>query len=146
MAKKIESKKEEQIQENVGNIISTSEAFIEKNQKKILIGIGVVVLLVLAIMAFRNFYQKPREIAAENAMYKAQEYFAVDSFKVALEGDGANVMGFKEIASDVTFALCSPSVAIKVVESPITPKSLAKRTKQRPPFPHIEPSVPSELK
>ena len=100
MAKKIESKKEEQIQENVGNIISTSEAFIEKNQKKILIGIGVVVLLVLAIMAFRNFYQKPREIAAENAMYKAQEYFAVDSFKVALEGDGANVMGFKEIASE----------------------------------------------
>ena len=62
MAKKIESKKEEQIQENVGNIISTSEAFIEKNQKKILIGIGVVVLLVLAIMAFRNFYQKQTAI------------------------------------------------------------------------------------
>lgn len=100
MAKKIKSKKkEEQIQENVGNIISSSEAFIEKNQKKILIGVGVVVLLVLAIMAFRNFYQQPREIAAENAMYKAQEYFATDSFKVALEGDGANVMGFREIAS-----------------------------------------------
>lgn len=100
MAKKIEKKTEEQIQENVGNIISSSEAFIEKNQQKILIGVGVVVLLVLAIMAFRNFYQKPREIAAENAMYKAQEYFAVDSFRVALEGDGANVMGFKEISSE----------------------------------------------
>ena len=100
MAKRVESKKEEQIQENVGNIISSSESFIEKNQNKILIGVGVVVLVVLAIMAFRNFYQEPREIAAENAMYKAQEYFAVDSFRVALEGDGANVMGFKEIASE----------------------------------------------
>ena len=44
MAKRVESKKEEQIQENVGNIISSSESFIEKNQNKILIGVGVVVL------------------------------------------------------------------------------------------------------
>ena len=51
-------------------------------------------------MAFHNFYQKPREIAAENAMYKAQEFFAVDSFRVALEGDGTQIMGFKEIASE----------------------------------------------
>lgn len=100
MAKKSEGKAEEQIQENVGNIISSSEAFIEKNQKNILIGVGIVVLIVLGIMAFRNFYQKPREITAENAMYKAQEFFAIDSFRVALEGDGANMMGFKEIASE----------------------------------------------
>lgn len=100
MAKKSENKTEEQLQENVGKVISSSEAFIEKNQKKILIGVGIVVLVVLAILAFRNFYIEPREIAAENAMYKAQEYFAVDSFKLALEGDGANVMGFKEIASE----------------------------------------------
>lgn len=98
--KKLESKTEERLQENVGNIISSSEAFIEKNQKRILIGVAVVVLIVLAIMAFRNFYQKPREIAAENAMYKAQEYFAVDSFRVALNGDGVNIMGFKEIAKE----------------------------------------------
>lgn len=98
MAKKQETKVEEL--ESVGRALSTSEAFIEKNQKPILIGVGIVVLIVLGIMAFRNFYQKPREISAENAMYKAQEYFAVDSFRVALEGDGAQVMGFKEIASE----------------------------------------------
>lgn len=100
MAKKSDNKTEEQLQENVGKVISSSEAFIEKNQKKILIGVGVVVLVVLAILAFRNFYLEPREIAAETAMYKSQEYFAVDSFRLALEGDGANVMGFQEIASE----------------------------------------------
>ncbi len=99
MAKKVESKTEHKIQEGVGKAISTSEAFIEKNQNKILIGVGIVALIVLAIMAFRSFYLQPREIQAENAMYKAQEYFAVDSFKLALEGDGANTMGFQEIAS-----------------------------------------------
>lgn len=86
--------------ENVERALSSSEAFIEKYQKQILIGVGVVVLVVLAVMAFNNFYLKPREVAAENAMYKTQEYFAVDSFKVALDGDGKDVMGFKEIASE----------------------------------------------
>ena len=33
-------------------------------------------------------------------MYKAQNYFAVDSFQVALDGDNKDVMGFKEIASE----------------------------------------------
>ena len=51
-------------------------------------------------MAVNNFYLKPRVVAAENAMYKAQELFAVDSFKVAVDGNGKDVMGFKEIASE----------------------------------------------
>lgn len=98
MSKKEEVKVEEL--ESIGNALSKSEAFIEKNQKPILIGVGVIALIVLAITAFHNFYQKPREAAAENAMYKAQEYFAVDSFKVAVEGDGNQIMGFREIVSE----------------------------------------------
>lgn len=95
------SKKEETHSEleNVGRVLSSSEAFIEKYQKQILYGVSVIVLCVLAVLAFRNFYLVPREEAAENAMYKAQNYFAVDSFRVALEGDGS-VIGFKEIASE----------------------------------------------
>ena len=86
--------------ENVERALSSSEAFIEKYQKQILIGVGVIVLAVLAVMAVNNFYLKPRVVAAENAMYKAQELFAVDSFKVAVDGNGKDVMGFKEIASE----------------------------------------------
>ena len=86
--------------ENVEHALTASEAFIEKHQKQILFGVAVVVLLVLAVIAFRNFYIQPREIVAENEMGKAQSMFAVDSFKVALEGDGNNIMGFKEIVSE----------------------------------------------
>lgn len=88
-----------EIEQNVGEVVNKSEEFIEKNQKKILFGIGVFILIVLSILAFRNFYQVPRQEAAANALYKAQEFFAVDSFKVALEGDGVEVIGFKEIIS-----------------------------------------------
>lgn len=97
MSKKV---KEPAELETVGRALSSSEAFIEKYQKQILIGVGVIVLVVLAVMAVNNFYLKPRVVAAENAMYKAQEVFAVDSFKVAVDGNGKDVMGFKEIASE----------------------------------------------
>ena len=86
--------------ENVEHALTASEAFIEKYQKQILFVVAVVVLLVLAVIAFRNFYIQPREIEAENEMGKAQSMFAVDSFKVALEGDGNNIIGFKEIVSE----------------------------------------------
>lgn len=87
--------------ENVEIALSKSEQFIEKYQKQLLIGVAVVVAIVLAVLAFRNYYLKPRIEQSENAIYKAQNYFAVDSFKVALEGNGSvDMMGFKEIASE----------------------------------------------
>lgn len=86
--------------ENVEHALTTSEAFIEKYQKQIIIGVAAVVLIVLAVLSFRNFYMEPREKSAENEMYKAQSYFAVDSFRVALDGNGSDVMGFKDIVSD----------------------------------------------
>jgi len=98
MAKKEEKKHDEL--ENVQHALTTSEAFIEKYQKQILVGVGIVVLFVLVILSFRNFYLEPREIAAENEMSKAQAAFATDSFRIALEGKGVQSIGFKEIVSE----------------------------------------------
>lgn len=86
--------------ETVEHALTASEAFIEKNQKKILTGVSVVVLIVLGALSFHNFYLNPREIAAQNEMYKSQVFFAADSFRVALEGDGSQTIGFKGVASD----------------------------------------------
>ncbi|MFV0471253.1 MAG: tetratricopeptide repeat protein [Paludibacteraceae bacterium] len=99
MAKKTESTVSEL--ESVGQALSKSEQFIEKNQKQIIITLGAVLVVVLGVIAFNHFYLKPRVETAANEIYKAQTYFAVDSFKVALEGDGsADMIGFKEIAAD----------------------------------------------
>lgn len=98
MSKK-EGKKHDEL-ESVEHVLTTSEAFIEKYQKQILFAVGAVVLVVLFALSFRNFYLEPREIAAENEMYKSQTFFAVDSFRVALEGDGVESIGFKEIVSE----------------------------------------------
>ncbi len=98
MAKQVKNKKDEF--ESVEQALSKSEAFIEKYQKQLLIGVGVIVLIVLVVLSVRNFYLKPREIAAENEIYKAQNYFAAGRYNEALEGDALECIGFKEIVSD----------------------------------------------
>ena len=98
MSKK-EVKKHDEL-ENVEHVLTTSEAFIEKYQKQIIFVVGAIVLLVLIALSFKNFYLEPRETAAQNQMYKSQNFFAVDSFRVALEGTGDESIGFKEIVSE----------------------------------------------
>jgi len=85
---------------NVEHALTSTEVFIEKYQKQIIYGVGAVVLVVLIALSFRNFYLEPREVAAENEMYKAQTYFAKDSFRLAVEGSGSETIGFKAISSD----------------------------------------------
>ncbi len=97
MAKKADQKHDEL--ENVQHALNASEMFIEKYQKQILIGVGAIVLVVLIVLSFRNFYMEPREKAAESEMYKAEALFATDSFKLALDGNSKTI-GFKEIASE----------------------------------------------
>ncbi len=98
MAKKEE--KEHNELENVQHALTSTEAFIEKYQKQILTGVGAVILVILLVLSFKNFYLDKREIAAENEMVKSQAAFATDSFRIALEGKGVQSIGFKEIASE----------------------------------------------
>ena len=82
-----------------------TEAWVEKNQKAILIGIAVVVIAVLGYLVYEKFIQQPKELEASNEMYRAQNYFneaiagstAKDSlFNLALNG-GEGKFGFLEI-------------------------------------------------
>ena len=98
MAKKEEKQHNEL--ENVQHALTSTEAFIEKYQKQILIAVGSIILVVLLVMSFKNFYLDKREIAAQNEISKSQAAFAVDSFRIALEGKGVESLGFKEIASE----------------------------------------------
>ena len=98
MSKKEDKKHDELV--NVEHALTSTEAFIEKYQKQIIYGVGAIVLIVLVALSFRNFYLEPREVAAENEMYKSQAYFAKDSFKIALDGNGAESLGFKDIVSE----------------------------------------------
>ncbi len=86
--------------ENVQEALTKSEQFIEKYQKQILIGLAVVVVAVSGVLAFNYAYVKPKEKKAEAAIYKGELYFQQDSFKIALNGNGADYAGFEAIIDE----------------------------------------------
>lgn len=86
--------------QQVNEALSRSEQFIEKNQKNLFIGLGIVVVLVSGIILFRHSYLIPKEKEAQEMIYIGEQYFAVDSFQLAIQGDGAEYIGFEGIIDD----------------------------------------------
>jgi len=86
---------------------SKTEAFVEKNQKYIFIIIGIVALVVLGSLGYKEYIAKPKQVNAMNDMFQAQKYFdqavngvAKDSlFNLALNG-GEGKFGMLDIISE----------------------------------------------
>ncbi|MEZ4911090.1 MAG: tetratricopeptide repeat protein [Saprospiraceae bacterium] len=80
-----------------GSNIINEPNFFDKNQKLLsylIIGIGILAAL---YFAYKYLYIAPREKEAVNAMYKAEQQFAKDSFALALENPGGGYDGFLAI-------------------------------------------------
>ncbi len=93
MEKKIEDQNTE-----MGNVITRSEEFIQKNQKTLIIAICAVLVVILAIFGLRRWYFQPREERAAAEMYAAEQWFAQGEFMKALDGDDT-YRGFTSVAS-----------------------------------------------
>ncbi len=90
----------EKIEEGAIEALSKSEKYIQDNKKTILIVTIAVIVLIAGFFAYKNLYRKPHIAKAEEAIYKAEAYFGVDSFAIALNGNGADVQGFLSIIND----------------------------------------------
>jgi tetratricopeptide (TPR) repeat protein len=86
--------------QQVNEALSRSEQFIEKNQKNLLIALAVIVVIVGGVLYFRHGYLAPREKTAQEMIFIGEQYFAMDSFQLALNGDGAEYIGFEGIIDD----------------------------------------------
>ena len=74
--------------DKVNEVLSSSEQFVEKYQKPLLVTVLIIILVVAGFLSVRHFYFQPREVKAQAAMYKGEIYFAKDSFELALKGNG----------------------------------------------------------
>ena len=92
-------KKDEERLESIETTLSKTEMFIEKNQKTILVIVGIVIVAVLAIFGLKKFVFEPREAEAQTAIFRAEQLFENDDYATALNGDGNNA-GFLDIIKD----------------------------------------------
>jgi tetratricopeptide (TPR) repeat protein len=76
-----------------------TEQYIEQNKKSLLLIVGGVLLLVAIYFGWKNYYLKPRSDEAAEKMFKAELFFAKDSFNYSAKGS-KDVTGFEDISSD----------------------------------------------
>jgi len=92
---------------NVEEVLTRTEQFIEQHQKKLTAAAIALIVLIAGIYLVNRYYLKPREEAAQADMFTAQNYISIDSFKLALHGDGVSYLGFLEVAEEYPFTRAS---------------------------------------
>jgi TolA-binding protein len=80
-------------------IIAKAQDFWTRYQKQITVVLAVLVLAVGGWYAYKNFIVKPNTEKAVDAMFKAEEYYRMDSLQKALNGDGIN-WGFVRVIKE----------------------------------------------
>jgi tetratricopeptide (TPR) repeat protein len=85
--------------DGVEGALTRTEQFIEDNQKWIVRVVTAVLAIVAIFIGVKRFYLNPLEEEALGQMFVAEQYFEIDSFNLALYGDG-NYSGFLQIIED----------------------------------------------
>ena len=83
----------------LANTTHSVEDFYSKNKKNINTALIVVVLAVAGYFGLKQYYFEPLEQEAQVEMFKAQQMFEIDSFNMALKGNG-QFKGFADVAND----------------------------------------------
>lgn len=105
MAKKKKTQAPDRL-EGVESALSSTERYIEENQKTITIITIIIVVIVLGFMGYRRFIKIPAEKEAQSQMFMAEKFFEQDSFRLALYGDGNN-LGMLDIIDEYGMTKCS---------------------------------------
>lgn len=89
-------KDEKEVIVDVEEVYSKSEEFVNDNANNIMLAVGGLVIIICLVVGYDRFYATPLEDEAAAEMFQAEQYFAKDSFNLALNGDG-NSSGFLDI-------------------------------------------------
>lgn len=84
---------------NPKKFLLQAEAFVEKNKTMVTGALAVVIAIPILWFAYNKWYVEPRTQEAYDLMFKAEQYFAMDSFDLALNGRG-DITGFVQIIDE----------------------------------------------
>ena len=79
-------------------VIERAKNFWERSGKTLAIALGAIIVVIGGYLIYKNFVVAPKEKKANDAIFRAQQYFEQDSLAKALNGDG-QYLGFEKIIS-----------------------------------------------
>lgn len=85
---------------NVGEAVSRSEEFINKNKKTIIGVVCAIVVLIAGSVLVSTQYLKPREQKAAEALFAGEHYFQNGDYETALNGDQNEYAGFEAVIDE----------------------------------------------
>lgn len=100
MSKKHSEEKTQKQLETIEETLTSSEQFLEKNQRTILIVLAVVILVVGGYLAFHYLYKQPKNQEAQAAIFKGERYFQNSQDSLALFGNNNDYIGFEAIIDE----------------------------------------------
>ena len=86
-------------QEKIEETVSKTEQFYNENKKTIWGCILAAVVIALGVLAYNQFYLKPKMAEAQEQAYPAEAAFRDGNFDLALNGDGNNY-GFAQVLDE----------------------------------------------
>ncbi len=92
-------KENEEVIINVESAYDKTEQFFEDNQKIILGVVAAIIVIIGGYVGYKKFIIAPKEAEAASQMFRAEQYFQQDSFRIALDGKG-QYFGFLQIIDD----------------------------------------------
>ena len=97
MAKK--NQNDEPIFVDLGEEYTKMEQFVNENRQTLTYGLGGLAVLILAVLGYQSFVVGPAETAAEQDVWRAENYFEMDSLDLAARGDGYDP-GLEEVLNN----------------------------------------------
>ena len=90
------AEKEEEVIVDVEEVYSKTEEYVNENKNTISTVAGAIIIIIAAYFGYTQYYLAPLEEEAKTEMFKAEQFFAKDSFNLALNGGGL-ALGFLDI-------------------------------------------------
>lgn len=78
--------------------LARAQNYANNNRKMLTIAGGALVVLVAGYFIYQAKWVAPANRKAQDQLWKADYYFEIDSFKLAINGDAAGMPGYKTVA------------------------------------------------
>ena len=98
--KRNKKKHEDEILLDLSEVSGQAEDFFERNQKPVMLGAILFVVLIGGYFVYQNMFLKPRQTEAIEQMSEAEFQFSRDSFSLALVNPGNGFPGFADIVKN----------------------------------------------